>query len=225
METSPPSPPIVIAIDGPAASGKSSVAHALARRLGLAYVNSGALYRAATWFVLERGIDPQDAGAVTGALAAAGIECGLHDGESYIKLGGVDPEPFLRATRINAHVSAVATIPAVRAQLTGRLRAFADLGSVVMEGRDIGTAVFPDTRYKFYIDASMEVRAQRRQAQEGGGPGHDEIAARDRTDSTRKIAPLTIAEDAHVIDSSRLTIDGVVGEVIGRLKLKGLAVS
>ena len=228
MEISPPFPslsPIVIAIDGPAASGKSSVAHALARRLGMAYVNSGALYRAATWYVLEQGINPRDASAVAAALDAAGIKCGLRDGESFILLGGVDPEPFLRETRINAHVSAVATIPAVRAQLTERLRALATTHSVVMEGRDIGTAVFPGTPYKFYIDASMEVRAQRRQAQEGGGPGHDEIAARDRTDSTRQIAPLTIAEDAHVIDSSRLTIDGVVGEVVGRLKLKGLAVS
>ena len=197
----------------------------MARRLGFAYVNSGALYRAATWYVLEQGINPLDPQAVTDALAAAGIECGLRDGESYILLGGVDPEPFLRETRINAHVSAVATVPAVRAQLTGRLRAFAQEYNVVMEGRDIGTAVFPHTGYKFYIDASMEVRAQRRQTQEGGGPGHDQIAARDRTDSTRQIAPLTIAEDAHVIDSSRLTIDGVVGEVIGRLKLKGLAVA
>ena len=137
----------------------------------------------------------------------------------------MDPEPFLRETRINAHVSAISTIPAVRAQLTTRLREFGDAGNVVMEGRDIGTAVFPHTRYKFYIDASMEVRAQRRQAQEGGGPGHDEIAARDYTDSTRRVNPLTIAEDAHVIDSSRLTIDGVVGECIGRLKLKGLVVS
>jgi len=219
------SPPIIIAIDGPAASGKSSVARALARRLAFAYVNSGALYRAVTWYVLEQGIDPHDAGDVVNALVAARIECGLRDGESYILVGGTDPERFLRATRINAHVSAVSTIPSVRARLTGLLRAFAAEHSVVMEGRDIGTAVFPQTRYKFYIDASMEVRAQRRQAQEGGGTGHDEIAARDRTDSTRRVDPLTIAEDAHVIDSSRLTIDGVVGEVIGRLKLKGLAVA
>ena len=228
MEPSPPpsvSPPIVIAIDGPAASGKSSVARALARRLGFAYVNSGALYRAATWYVLEQGIDPRDAAAVSAALAAAGIECGLHGGDSFIRLGGVDPEPFLRDTRINAHVSTISTVPAVRAQLTTLLRAFAEEGSVVMEGRDIGTAVFPVTRYKFYIDASMEVREQRRRVQDGGGATHDQIAARDLTDSTRRINPLTIAEDAHVIDSSRLTIDGVVGEVIGRLKLKGVAVA
>ena len=176
-----PPPSIIIAIDGPAASGKSSVARALARRLGFAYVNSGALYRAVTWYVLEQGIDPRETGDVFNALFAAKIECGLRDGESYILLDGVDPEPFLRETRINAHVSAISTIPAVRAQLTTRLREFGDAGNVVMEGRDIGTAVFPHTRYKFYIDASMEVRAQRRQAQEGGGPGHDEIAARDYT--------------------------------------------
>ena len=120
---------------------------------------------------------------------------------------------------------AVSSVPEVRVVLTERLlRSFAETsGGVVMEGRDIGSAVFPQTPYKFYIDASPEVRAQRRAVQTG--PGTDDLLARDRTDSTRRTSPLTIAEDAHVIDSSRLTIDGVVGEIIGRLKLKGLAVS
>lgn len=213
---------LVIAIDGPAASGKSSVARALARRLRYAYVNSGALYRAATWFVLDRKIDPRDAGAVAAALGAAEIVCGMQEGESFICIDGVNPERFLRDSGINAAVSLVSSVPEVRAILTGRLRRFAEESDVVIEGRDIGSAVFPQTRYKFYIDASQEVRAQRRAAQDGGG--RDEIAARDRTDSTRRASPLVIAEDAHVIDSSRLTIDGVVGEIIGRLKLKGLDV-
>ena len=213
--------PVVIAIDGPAASGKSSVARALAHRLGFAYVNSGAFYRAVTWFVLEQGIDPAAGSAVADLLERAKVSCYLRDGDSVIEFDGVDPEPFLRETRINAHVSAVASVPEVRAGLTAKLRALADGRDVVMEGRDIGSAVFPQTAYKFYIDASPEVRAQRRQAQAAGE--HDEIAARDRTDSTRRTSPLVIAEDAHVIDSSRLTIDGVVGEIIGRLKLKGLA--
>lgn len=210
---------LIIAIDGPAASGKSSVARTLARRLGYAYVNSGALYRAAAWFALERQVDPADADAVADALHSAEIVCGLKDADSFIRINGVDPEPFLRDAAINAHVSAVASVASVRALLTARLRAFATQACVVMEGRDIGSAVFPQTPYKFYIDASPEVRMQRRAAQEGGG--QDEIAARDRTDSTRRTSPLVIAEDAHVIDSSRLTIDGVVGEIIGRLKLKG----
>lgn len=208
----------IIAIDGPAASGKSSVARMLARRLGYAYVNSGALYRAAAWFALHQGLDPANSDAVTDALHSAEIVCGLREGDSFIRINSVDPEPFLRDAAINAHVSAVASVASVRALLTARLRAFALQASVVMEGRDIGSAVFPQTPYKFYIDASQEVRRQRRAAQEGGG--QDEIAARDRTDSTRRTSPLVIAEDAHVIDSSRLTIDGVVGEIIGRLKLK-----
>ncbi len=201
--------PVVVAIDGPAASGKSSVARALARRLGYGYVNSGALYRSATWFVLEGGLDARAA-----ALAAA---------HAFQPTAGAEPDPSLFEARINAHVSAVSSVPEVRALLTDRLRAVADtLPGVVMEGRDIGSAVFPQTPYKFYIDASLEVRAQRRGGQTGAGS--DDLQARDRTDSTRRTSPLIIAEDAHVIDSSRLTIDGVVGEVIGRLKLKGLVV-
>ncbi len=215
---------VVIAIDGPAASGKSSVARTLARRLGFAYVNSGAFYRAATWFVLERGVDPGEAAAVAAVFAGARIETGLGGGsgnESFIRLDGREPdEPALRAAVVNGGVSAVASVPAVREALTARLReiAVAAPRGTVMEGRDIGSSVFPQTPYKFYIDASPEVRAQRRSAQPGGGP--DEIAARDRVDSTRRASPLVIADDAHVIDSSRLTIDGVVGEIIGRLKLK-----
>ena len=199
--------PLVVAIDGPAASGKSSVARALARRLGYGYVNSGALYRSATWFVLEGGLEARAA-----ALAAA---------HAFQPTAGVEPDPSLFEARINTHVSAVSSVPEVREILTERLRAVADTPpGVVMEGRDIGSAVFPQTPYKFYIDASQEVRAQRRAAQTG--TGNDDLAARDRTDSTRRTSPLIIAEDAHVIDSSRLTIDGVVGEIIGRLKLKGL---
>ncbi|MBV9659378.1 MAG: (d)CMP kinase [Verrucomicrobia bacterium] len=231
MITSPA--PCVIAIDGPAASGKSSVARALARRLGFAYVNSGAFYRVATACVLARGIDPTDADAVAAALGGAEVIAGLraeNGGESFLQLDGHAPtEEALRAAAVNAGVSAVASVPAVRALLTARLRALAEetapasgFPGTVMEGRDIGSAVFPHTPFKFYIDASAEVRAQRRAAQ---GGGQDEIAARDRTDSTRRASPLLIAEDAHVIDSSRLTIDGVVGEIIGRLKLKGFAIA
>ena len=204
-----PTAAIVVAIDGPAASGKSSVARQLARRLGFAYVNSGALYRSATWFVLEGGLEARAA-----ALAAA---------HAFTPAPGVEPDPSLFEARINSHVSAVSSVPEVRAVLTEKLRSFADLPpGVVMEGRDIGSAVFPQTPYKFYIDASLEVRAQRRAGQSGAGS--DDLQARDRKDSTRRTSPLIIAEDAHVIDSSRLTIDGVVGEIIGRLKLKGLAV-
>ena len=215
--------PVLIAIDGPAASGKSSVARALAERLGFGYVNSGAFYRAVTWFVLEQSVSPNDGEAVAKLLDKARVSCWLQEGASVIEFDGVDPEPYLRETRINAHVSAVASVPEIRAGLTAKLRDLAAGRDIVMEGRDIGSAVFPQTPYKFYIDASPEVRAMRRRIQEGGTQ-HDQIAARDHTDSTRRTSPLVIADDAYVIDSSRLTIDGVVGEVIGRLKLKALVV-
>ena len=209
---------LVIAIDGPAASGKSSVARALGRALGFAYVNTGAMYRAATWLVLRRGVEPHDAIAVAGALEAAEFRCGLDWRQhSTVLVDGVDPEPFLRDAAINDNVSAVSTVPRVREILVRAQRAFAEEHDLVMEGRDIGSAVFPRTPYKFYIDASPEIRAQRRAAQGEG----DSVAARDKTDSTRRASPLVIAEDAHVIDSSRLTIEGVVGEIIGRLRLKG----
>ncbi len=208
---------VVIAIDGPAASGKSSVARALAHAFGFAYVNTGAMYRAATWFILQKGIDPADPNAVAAAMDGARIECGLDAGkESTIQLDGENPEPHLRNPAINRHVSAVSMVPRVRELLVARQRVYADLGDVVMEGRDIGSAVFPHTPFKFYIDASPEVRARRRSAQGES----DSIAARDSVDSSRRNSPLMIAEDAQVIDSSRLTIEGVVGEIIGRLKLK-----
>jgi cytidylate kinase len=212
-------PHVVIAIDGPAASGKSSVALALARRLRFRYVNTGAMYRAVTWLAVSRGIPPADAVAVRALLDTTRIECGFSDGESTILLDGVDPTPHLSDAAVNASVSAIASIPEVRQLLVARQRASAADTDVVMEGRDIGSAVFPETPYKFYIDASLEVRAARRVKQGVA----DRIEARDRQDSSRPMSPLIIAEDAHVVDSSHLTIDGVVGEIIGRLKLKGLA--
>ncbi len=210
-------PHLVIAIDGPAASGKSSVARGLAYALGFVYVNTGAMYRAATWHVLQHGVDPADEAGVARAIETARIDCGIDaQNRSTITLDGVDPEPHLRDAAINQFVSAVSTVPRVREILVARQRAYAETRDLVMEGRDIGSAVFPASPYKFYIDASPEVRAQRRAAQGEG----DSVHARDRLDSTRRNSPLMIADDAQVIDSSRLTIEGVVGEIIGRLKLK-----
>ena len=211
-------PHIVIAIDGPAASGKSSVARALARKLRYVYVNTGAMYRAVTWLALEKGVPPVDAGRVNQLLHYTDMVCGVSEFESTIMLDGIDPAPHLVAQGVNANVSLIAAIPEVRRVLTKKQRAFAFDYDVVMEGRDIGSAVFPETPYKFYIDASAEVRAQRR-ARQGL---QDSIASRDKQDSTRRTSPLVIAEDAHVIDSSNLTIEGVVGEIFGRLKQKGL---
>ena len=212
---------VVVAIDGPAASGKSCVAQTLATKLGFVYINSGAMYRAVTWYVLQKGIPTDDAAQVVPLLETMRIECGLAAGESTIAIGGVDPSPYLNGEPVNHNVSNIASIPEVRKVLVALQREYADNSDLVMEGRDIGSVVFPHTPYKFYIDASLEVRARRR-----AGQGlHDEISLRDRRDSSRRASPLVIAEDAHVIDSSHLTIDGVVGEIIGRLKLKGLKVN
>jgi cytidylate kinase len=211
----------IVAIDGPAASGKSSVARELARQIGFDYVNSGAMYRAVTWHVLQRGINPADSNAVVRLLEESRIDCDLVRGDSRISIDGVDPAEHLRDDRVNEEVSRISSIPRVREILVTEMRGYAKDRDIVMEGRDIGSAVFPETPYKFYIDASPEVRLRRRIAQ-----GHrDQIAARDRADSSRRASPLIIAEDALVIDSSNLTIEGVVGEIIGRLKMKGMIIS
>ena len=210
----------VIAIDGPAASGKSSVAVELARRLGFLYVNSGAMYRAITWHLLQHGVDPDDGSRIARTAESATITCGLENNQSRILIDGVDPTDHLRDTCVNEAVSRVSCVPRVREILVAQMRSYARQHDLVIEGRDIGSVVFPDSPYKFYIDASPEVRLQRRAAQ----GQRDKIAARDRADSSRRASPLVIAEDAHVIDSSNFTIEGVVGEIIGRLKMKGLAI-
>lgn len=209
---------IVIAIDGPAASGKSSVARQLARKLGYVYVNTGAMYRAVTWWAVTKEVPVNDPVRIQQLLHFTNLECGLANGESTLRLDGIDPTPHLVDESVNSNVSAVASVPEVRRILVERQRAYADHHAVVMEGRDIGSVVFPETPYKFYVDASPEVRARRRASQ----GLTDSVTARDKFDSSRRTSPLIIAEDAHVIDSSNLTIDGVVGEIVGRLKIKGL---
>jgi cytidylate kinase len=210
----------VIAIDGPAASGKSSVARALARQIGFDYLNSGAMYRAVTWHVLEKGVPPGDGAAIARLLEATRIDCPRDGAGSRILIDGNDPAAHLCDERVTDEVSLVSSVPRVREILVDKMRGYARDRDVVMEGRDIGSVVFPDTPYKFYIDASPEVRLRRRQAQ----GLRDQIAARDRADSSRRASPLIIAEDAHVVDSSNLTIEGVVGEIIGRLKMKGMEI-
>ncbi len=210
----------VVAIDGPAASGKSSVARELARQIAFKYVNSGAMYRAVTWHALQRGIPLDDAAAVGDLIKTAAIICDLQNDVSRILIEGVDPSEHLWDDRVNEGVSLVSRIPRVRKILVAKMRAYAVDYPVVMEGRDIGSVVFPETPFKFYIDASPEVRLRRRTAQ----GQRDQISARDRADASRPASPLVIAEDAHVIDSSNLTIESVVGEIIDRLRSRGLAI-
>ncbi len=211
----------VVAIDGPAASGKSSVARELAWRLGLAYVNSGSFYRAITWWLIQSRVDVGDEEAVRVALASAHCDTQFDDGAAVFLVDGAAFTDHLRDEVVNRAVSPVSRVMAVRESVLLVLHSIARERASVIEGRDIGTYVFPDSPYKFYIDASPEVRRQRRIAQGQS----DEITLRDRMDSSRTHAPLAIDEDAHVIDSTHLTIDGVVGEVIGRLKLMGLPVA
>jgi len=210
----------VVAIDGPAASGKSSVARALAQRLGFVYVNSGAMYRAVTWTVLDRGVDPNDKAAIAKLISESRLAGKFVESEFHLLIDDVDLTPHLHKDRVNAEVSRVSTVTEVRKLLVQRMRDYAGDHDLVIEGRDIGSIVFPDTPYKFYIDASPEVRAQRRVAQ-----GHrDEIAQRDRADSSRAASPLVVAKDAEVIDSSKLSIDAVVDEIVNRLKRKGFGI-
>jgi len=210
----------VIAIDGPAASGKSSVARQLARRLGFVYVNSGAMYRAVTWSVLNSGIDPSDRPRIAELIATLSLSGVLRDRELHLLIDNVDLAGHLHEDRVNSEVSRVSTVPEVRNVLVARMRDYASKHDLVVEGRDIGSVVFSDTPYKFYIDASLEVRAQRRAAQ-----GHrDEIARRDQADSSRAASPLIVAKDAEVIDTSHLTVDAVVDEIVKRLRAKNLKI-
>ena len=208
----------VIAIDGPAASGKSSVARRLARQLGFVYVNSGAIYRAITWHILREKIHPEESNRIAGALQAAKINRRLQDNESRILIDDVDPGEHLRDDCVNESVAGVSQFPVVRQIVSAKLHEDAQSHDLVVEGRDIGSVVFPSTPYKFYIDASPEVRLQRRAAQ----GGRDEIAIRDRVDSSRAVSPLVVAKDAHVIDTSHLTIQEVINEIVGVLKKMGL---
>jgi cytidylate kinase len=210
----------VVAIDGPAASGKSTVARELARRLGFIYVNSGAVYRAITWYLLEKGINAEDSNRIAQALELAAITCCIQDSDSRLLVDNVDPTDHLRDDRVNESVSRVSRLPLVRRIVGQKLHERARSDDLVVEGRDIGSVVFPKTPYKFYVDASPEVRLRRRAAQ----GERDEITLRDHADFSRSVSPLVIAEDAYVIDTSHLRIEAVVNKIVTRLKQMGLRI-
>jgi len=208
---------IQVAIDGPAASGKSTAARGVAQRLGGFYINTGDMYRAVTWQALERGLDIEhDPAAVAAMLPALEIRYRL-DGSGVPVLhvnGAPAPQSEIRHPRVAAQVSHVSAIPEVREWMVQRQRETAELGLIVMEGRDIGTVIFPRATVKFFLTASPEVRARRRLAQPGETPPGAtvesvaaDIARRDRIDSTRAVAPLRPAADAILIDSSDFTIE------------------
>lgn len=193
----------VIAIDGPAASGKSTIARKMACELGFGLVNSGGFYRAVTWWLLRMaGPDCTEAEAER-LLAAARLESEFRSHEAVITVDGLDAWPHLREADVNRHVSEFSQFACVRSRLNSEFRKLAEQQPCVVEGRDIGTCVFPETPHKFYLDASPEERQKRRLA-EGLV---DEIQQRDRLDSGRQLAPLMAARDAHVIDTTKLGIE------------------
>ena len=206
-----------IAIDGPAASGKSTAARRLAKELGLIMVNSGEMYRAVTLAVIQKEVDPSDPVAVVKLLEEIDLHCAVKEGLSVVLLEGTHPGAALRSDTVNAAVSQVAAVPEVRDLLVAAQRELLDLGDLVMEGRDIGSVVFPHTPFKIYIEASEEVRNQRRRA-EGQV---DEVSSRDRQDAGRNISPLVVAEGAQVIDSSELSIEEVVEASLDVLRERG----
>ena len=199
----------LIAIDGPAGAGKSTVSKALAERLGLDRLDTGAMYRAVAWRVLDQGIDPADQPAVAAVAEGARLETG-----QSVVIDGHDVTEAIRTPPVSRAVSAVAANPLVRRQLVERQRDWAATrdGGVV-EGRDIGTVVFPDATLKIYLTASMEERSRRR----GGDESPEGLARRDRIDSTRSVSPLAQAADAHVLDTTGRSIDDVVEEVLSWL--------
>ena len=215
----------VIAIDGPSGAGKSSVSRLVGKQLGFLHVDSGALYRIMTWQALEKGVDTSDPDAVAAFAPTVDVECRPEEGAIAYYVDGEAPGERIRTPEINAHASQVATVKAVRDRITALLRGMTRFGDIIVEGRDITTAVFPDSPARFYLTASAEARARRRQkeeiekgiANESAEAVKASLLARDAIDSTRKYAPLRKADGAIEIDSSDLTLDQVVRTVIDAL--------
>ena len=213
--------PLVITIDGPAGAGKSTVAQKVAARLGLIYVDSGATYRAAALKVLEAGVDPQDEAAVARLVGGSDVRVTTGEGEPRVLLDGRDVTARLRTPEVTLAAAQVSRLPAVRAKLIEIQRAFAQGRGVVMEGRDIGTVVFPQAQLKIFLKADVEERARRRLRQDSR-EGREttlektayEIGRRDQLDAERKISPLLPASDAVEIDSTHLLADQVVEQIL-----------
>jgi cytidylate kinase len=218
--------PVVVAIDGPSASGKSTVSRLAAKELGFCYVDSGAFYRGMTWKALRENVDCRDSVAVQGLLERVRFELFLSEGRLLFTIDGEDPGGQLRSEAVAEHVSDIAVHPEVRRFMVERLRDTARFGNLVMEGRDIGTVVFPEAPFKFYLDAHPEERARRRHQEIVGSAAGEttvdnvmnSLARRDQKDTTRKTAPLQIALGAQVIDSTSLQAEDVVKQVVAQVR-------
>ena len=213
---------LAIAIDGPAGTGKSSVAKGLARALGARYLDTGAMYRVMTLHMLRTGVDVSDADAVAAASADVALSVGYDPDEDHCYLAGEDVSGLIRGDEVTRAVSAVSAVPAVREKLVQRQRELASgAGSVVVEGRDIGTVVLPAADVKFFLTASAETRARRRNDQNiaaGLGDNYAAVLAdvkrRDHLDSTRAVSPLRPADDAIIVDTSMMTEAEVVEHLV-----------
>lgn len=217
----------VVAIDGPAGSGKSTIAALVADALGYLHVDTGAMYRAAAWLVLEKRIDPRDREKVGDLVESVDLAIRRENGLLRVYIDGRDVADLIRSEKISEIVPLVAGIPRVRKRMVAFQREKASAGPVVMEGRDIGSVVFPDARVKVFLSASPEERARRRCSQltdSGERVDQDsvlrEVLRRDELDSTREDSPLTIARDAFKLDTTALTIDDVVERIVALVRVK-----
>jgi cytidylate kinase len=207
---------LVVAIDGPSGSGKSTIGRALAEQLGLEYLDTGAMYRAVAWAVLDRGIDLDDDATVAALAPTLAIE--VRDG--CCTVDGTDVSDDIRGAAVTGAVSAVAANPEVRRELVARQRRWiSERGGGVVEGRDIGSVVWPDARLKVYLTADLAVRAARRAAEVAGDEQHhtEAIRRRDHHDSNRAVDPLTLAGDALVVDTTERSVDEIVRDLMARL--------
>lgn len=212
---------IVVAVDGTSGSGKSSTCRGVADRLGLRYLDTGAMYRAMTWWMLQHGVDVHDAEAVAAYAEKPTLVSGTDPLAPTVSVDGADVSIEIRSDEVNAAVSPVSTVPAVRERLVALQRDIIGTGGIVVEGRDIGSVVWPEAGLKVYLTADPAARATRR-ALENGATDTAQIAAteasllnRDRIDSGRAVAPLTMADGAVHVDSTDLTLDEVIDLVAG----------
>ena len=206
--------PVVIAIDGTSASGKSTNAKLVARALGYVYVDTGAMYRTLAWYCLKKSVDPHDEKAVANLCRRWKTELVCVDHHVRLLVEGYYPEKEIRTAETSAAVPHVAAVPKVREWMKKKQRECVRFGNLVMEGRDIGTNVFPETDFKYYLDACIHERTQRR-VSEGV---HENLAARDERDSQRAAAPLMIALGARVINNSGMTAEQTSGMIIADVK-------